>query len=209
MATKIFVHGSGHKATSWEKTISYMTNNEDIVCPNLSSILEGKEASYENLYSSFVKYCNEFDGQIHLCGLSLGGILALNFALDFPQKVKTLVLIGTPYKVPKVAFSFQNIIFRFLPKSIFETMAFDKKNTFALGDTMKNLDFSDRVKNIKCPTLILCGKKDSANMKSADYLSQSIRSAELKIIENTGHVVNEENTKALADILNEYYLKNS
>ena len=40
MATKIFVHGSGHKATSWEKTISYMTNNEDIVCPNLSSILE-------------------------------------------------------------------------------------------------------------------------------------------------------------------------
>ena len=209
MATKIFVHGSGHEATSWEKTISYMTNNEDIVCPNLSSILEGKEASYENLYSSFVKYCNEFDGQIHLCGLSLGGILALNFALDFPQKVKTLVLIGTPYKVPKVAFSFQNIIFRFLPKSIFETMAFDKKNTFALGDTMKNLDFSDRVKNIKCPTLILCGKKDSANMKSADYLSQSIRSAELKIIENTGHVVNEENPKALADILNEYYLKNS
>lgn len=209
MATKIFVHGSGHKATSWEKTISYMTNNEDIVCPNLSSILEGKEASYENLYSSFVKYCNEFYGQIHLCGLSLGGILALNFALDFPQKVKTLVLIGTPYKVPKVAFSFQNIIFRFLPKSIFETMAFDKKNTFALGDTMKNLDFSDRVKNIKCPTLILCGKKDSANMKSADYLSQSIRSAELKIIENTGHVVNEENPKALADILNEYYLKNS
>ena len=209
MATKIFVHGSGHKATSWEKTISYMTNNEDIVCPNLSSILEGKEASYENLYSSFVKYCNEFDGQIHLCGLSLGGILALNFALDFPQKVKTLVLIGTPYKVPKVAFSFQNIIFRFLPKSIFETMAFDKKNTLALGDTMKNLDFSDRVKNIKCPTLILCGKKDSANMKSADYLSQSIRSAELKIIENTGHVVNEENPKALADILNEYYLKNS
>ncbi len=209
MATKIFVHGSGHKATSWEKTISYMTNNEDIVCPNLSSILEGKEASYENLYSSFVKYCNEFDGQIHLCGLSLGGILALNFALDFPQKVKTLVLIGTPYKVPKVAFSFQNIIFRFLPKSIFETMAFDKKNTFALGDTMKNLDFSDRVKNIKCPTLILCGKKDSANMKSADYLSQSIRSAELKIIENTGHVVNEENPKALADISNEYYLKNS
>ncbi|HBG8896354.1 TPA: alpha/beta hydrolase, partial [Clostridioides difficile] len=52
-------------------------------------------------------------------------------------------------------------------------------------------------------------KKDSANMKSADYLSQSIRSAELKIIENTGHVVNEENPKALADILNEYYLKNS
>lgn len=208
MATKIFVHGSGHKATSWEKTISYMTDNEDIVCPNLSSILEGKEASYENLYSSFVKYCNEFDGQIHLCGLSLGGILALNFALDFPQKVKTLVLIGTPYKVPKVAFSFQNIIFRFLPKSIFETMAFDKKGTFALGSSMKDLDFTSRVNNMKCPVLIICGKKDSANIKSAYYLSKNIKSAELKIIENTGHVVNEETPKTLAKILTEYYLLN-
>lgn len=209
MAIKILVHGSGHKATSWNTTISYMTNSENIVCPNLSSILKGKEASYENLYSSFVKYCNDIDGQIHLCGLSLGGILALNFALDSPQKVKTLVLIGTPYKVPKVAFSFQNMIFRFLPKSIFETMAFDKKDTFALGNTMKNLDFRDRVKNVKCPTLILCGKKDSANIKSAHFLSQNIKGAELKIIENTGHVVSEENPKALANILNEYYLQNT
>ena len=209
MAAKIFVHGSGHKAASWEKTISYITDSEDIVCPNLSSILEGKEASYENLYSSFVKYCSEMDGQIHLCGLSLGGILTLNFALDFPQKVKTLVLIGTPYKVPKAAFGFQNVIFRFLPNSVFETMAFDKKDTFALGNTMKNLDFSDKVKNVKCPTLILCGEKDRANLKSAVFLSQNIRNAELKIIENTGHVVNEENPKALADILTEYYSMNA
>ena len=208
MATKIFVHGSGHKAISWEKTISYMADNEDIICPDLSSILEGKEASYENLYSSFVKYCNETDGQIHLCGLSLGGILALNYALHFPQKVKTLVLIGTPCKVPKAAFAFQNIIFRFLPNSVFETMAFDKKDTFALGNSMKNLDFSDKVKNIKCPALILCGKKDSANIKSAYFLSQNIKGAELKIIENTGHVVNEENPETLANILNEYYLQN-
>ena len=207
MATKIFVHGSGHKATSWDKTISYMTNNEDIVCPNLSSILKGKEASYENLYSSFVKYCSEIDGQIHLCGLSLGGILALNFTLDFPKKVKSLVLIGTPYKVPKAAFGFQNVIFRFLPNSVFETMAFDKKDTFALGNTMKSLDFSDKVKNVKCPTLILCGKKDSANIKSAYFLAQNIKSAELEIIKDTGHVVNEENPEVLAQILTEFYSK--
>ena len=86
-------------------------------------------------------------------------------------------------------------------------MAFDKKDTFALGNTMKNLDFSGKVKNMKCPTLILCGKKDNANMKSAYYLKENIGSAELKIIENTGHVVNEENPKALAEILNEYYLQ--
>ena len=208
MAVKILVHGSGHKAASWDKTLSYMQDNGDIMCPSLASILEGKEASYENLYASFADYCSRVDGQVHLCGLSLGGILALNYALDFPDKVKTLVLIGTPHKIPKVMFGIQNMIFRLLPKSVFETMAFDKKDTFALGSSMKNLNFSDRVGDIRCPALILCGEKDSANMKSAHCLSQNIKNAKLKMIENTGHVVNEESPKTLAEILNEYYLQN-
>lgn len=154
-----------------------------------------------------MKYCGKIDGQIHLCGISLGGIIGLNYALDFPEKVKTLVLIGTPHKVPKVAFAIQNMLFKLLPKSVFNNMAFDKKNTFALGKSMKNLDFSSRVQSIKCPTLIICGKKDSANIKSAHYLSQNIANAELKIIENTGHVVNEETPKVLAQILEKFYNK--
>ena len=202
---KILIHGSGHQAASWNETISYMENNDDILCPNLVSVLKGKEASYSNLYSSFIEYCGKIDGPVHLCGISLGGILALNYALDFPEKTKTLILIGTPYKVPKAAFAFQNMIFRFLPKSVFENMAFDKKDTFALGNSMKSLDFSSRVQNIKCPTLIICGKKDNANMKSAYYLAQNIKNAELKIIENVGHVVNEEAPEVLAKILDEYY----
>ena len=202
---KILIHGSGHKAASWNETISHMENSDDILCPNLVSILEGKEASYVNLYSSFIEYCGKIDGPVHLCGISLGGILALNYALDFPEKTKTLILIGTPYKVPKAAFALQNMIFRFLPKSVFENMAFDKKDTFALGNSMKSLDFSSGVQNIKCPALIICGKKDNANMKSAYYLAQNIKNAELKIIENAGHVVNEDAPEALAKILDDYY----
>ena len=167
-----------------------MENNKDILCPNLSSILNGKEASYHNLYSLFTEYCNMNDGQINLCGISLGGILALNYTLDFPDKVKSLVLIGTPHKIPKVMFSIQNIVFRFLPKSMFENMAFNKKDTFILGNSMKELDFSNIVNRIKCPTLVICGKKDSTNIKSAYYLSENIQNAKLKIIENTGHIVN-------------------
>ncbi|WP_243152272.1 alpha/beta fold hydrolase [Pseudoflavonifractor sp. 524-17] len=95
----ILIHGSGHKSTSWNETISYMEHDKEILCPNLSSILNGKEASYHNLYSSFKEYCNNHDGQINLCGISLGGILALHYTLDFPDKVKSLVLIGTPHKM--------------------------------------------------------------------------------------------------------------
>ena len=202
---KILIHGSGHKAASWDKVISYMNNDKDILCPNLSTILNGKEASYNNLYSSFAEYCNKLDGKIELCGLSLGGILALNYAIEYPNKVEKLVLIGIPHKVPKVMFSIQNVIFKFLPKKIFETMAFNKKDTFILGNTMKKLDFSNRVKNVKCPTLIICGEKDSSNIKSAHYLAENIKNAKLEIMKNTGHIINEENPKELSELLTEFW----
>ena len=156
---KILIHGSGHKADSWNKVLSYMKDNKDILCPELSTILNGKEASYNNLYSSFVEYCGKMNGQIELCGLSLGGILALNYAIDYPDKIKSLVLIGTPHKVPKIMFNIQNVIFKFLPKRIFEEMAFNKKDTFILGNSMKKLDFSNKIQNINCKTLIICGEK--------------------------------------------------
>ena len=202
---KILIHGSGHKADSWNKVITYMNNDIDLLCPNLSEILNGKEASYDNLYASFSEYCNKTEEKIDLCGLSLGGILALNYAIDYPDKVEKLVLIGTTHKVPKVMFSIQNIIFKFLPKSMFDTMAFNKKDTFILGNTMKNLDFSDRVQNIKCPTLVICGEKDNANIKSAHYLAENIENAKLEIMKNTGHIINEESPKELSKLLIKFW----
>ena len=202
---KILIHGSGHKAASWNEIISYMNDNGDILYPDLYKILNGKEAGYTNLYSSFIEYCNKIDAKIDLCGLSLGGILALNYAIDYPEKVKSLVLIGTPHKVPKIMFSIQNVIFKFLPKSLFETMAFNKKDTFILGNTMKNLDFSNKVHKVQSPTLIICGDKDSANIKSAYYLAKNIKNAKLEIMKNTGHIINEENPKELSKLLNNFW----
>ena len=92
-----------------------------------------------------------------------------------------------------------------MPQSIFDNMAFNKKDTFILGKSMKKLDFSNKVQEIKCPTLIVGGEKDSANIKSAYYLSENIKNAKLKIIENTGHVVNEEKPQILAKVLEKFY----
>ena len=209
MEKVILIHGSGHKADSWQKTISYLDHQEDILCPELSAILNGREASFPNIRAAFAQYCAQAGGPVHLCGLSLGGILALDYALDHPENVKTLVLIGTPHKVPKFAFALQNVVFRFLPKSTFASMAFDKRDTFALGNSMKNLDFSGRLGEVQCPTLILCGEKDGANLKSARFLAQNIPGAELQILQHTGHVVNEEAPAVLAEHLNAFYAAHS
>lgn len=202
---KILIHGSGHRAASWQETVSHMAAGQDVLCPELSSLLGTKEASYENLYASFAEYCGGIDGQLHLCGISLGGILALQYVLDFPDKVKTLAIIGTPHKVPRLLFGIQNIIFRLLPESSFKNTAFSKRDTFILGNSMKTLDFSGRAENIRCPVLVICGEKDRANIKSAYYFSEAIPQADLKIIRNAGHIINEEAPEALAELLDSYY----
>ena len=61
------------------------------------------------------------------------------------------------------------------------------------------------MQHVKCPTLIICGKKDGINKKSASYFAENIGNARLVIMENTGHVVNEENPKALAKELNGFF----
>ena len=205
----IFLHGSGQKASSWNKTIYYLkeSNNRGILCPELQDILGKKDTNIQNLCTSFAEYCSKVDGKVDICGLSLGGIIGLEYALDHPEKVRSLILIGTPHKVPKAAFAFQNLIFRFLPASVFNGMAFDKKGTFALGESMKDLDFSRRVSNVCCPSLIICGEKDRANIKSARYFSEHIPLSELKIFDKAGHIINEEEPEWLAMELIRFYDK--
>ena len=202
----ILIHGSGHRTSSWNKTIDHMRDMGldqecELLCPELSELLRGREASYENLCESFSEYCAALDGELVLCGLSLGGILALDFAAHRPEKVSALVLMGTPYKVPKAAFRLQNMIYRFLPASMFKDMAFDKKDTFILGASMKDLDLSQAVQDIKCPSLIICGERDRANLKSAYILSEKIGCSRIEIIKSAGHVLNEEVPKELASLI--------
>jgi pimeloyl-ACP methyl ester carboxylesterase len=80
-----------------------------------------------------------------------------------------------------------------------------KEDMSKLANSMKNLDFSDKLQKVSCPTLVVCGSKDSVNIKPAKYLTENIKNATLKIIKNTGHVINEESPKELAFVLEEYY----
>ena len=201
----ILLHGSGHGPESWENTASLLPSDWETLRPGLSGILGGREAGFENLRGAFANYCAGIEGPLHLCGLSLGGILALDYALAHPERVKSLVLIGTPHRVPKAAFAIQNLVFRLLPESAFRGMAFNKRDTFALGRSMKNLDFSPRLDGAACPALVLCGEKDRANLASAEYLARHMKNARLKILPGAGHVVNEEAPEALAEILTDFY----
>ena len=202
----ILVHGLGQTEKSWDKIIEELDkSNIKAENPNLFELAKNYEINYENIYRTFCDYCNSFKEKINLCGLSLGGILSIDYAIEYPEKVNSMILIGTTYKIPKKMFKLQNFIFKFMPKSTFENMGIKKNDFINLTNSMADLDIKSKVDNIKCKVLILCGEKDNVNMESAKQLNRNIKASKLEIIKNAGHEVNTENPKELASIISEYW----
>ena len=90
----LYLHGLGQKPDSWNRVIKETKVSESSVKLSLAEMLEGKSATYKELYSAFSSECDKVNDEIVLCGLSLGAVLALNYAIDHPDKVKALVLIA-------------------------------------------------------------------------------------------------------------------
>lgn len=103
----ILIHGLGQNNSAWDNTIERLKSyNIDSESVNLFE-LTNEEINYENIYKAFANYCNSYEDKLNLCGLSLGGILAIDYAEEFPEKVNSIILIGTPHKIPKVLLKFK------------------------------------------------------------------------------------------------------
>jgi len=196
----IFIHGLGQDEKSWERVISYF-KEEKFECPNVFSLANQEGLSYETLYASFAAFCNQKKGKVHLCGLSLGGILALTYAKEYPEKVGSCIVIGTPYDIPKMLFRFQNLLFQVFPKKTFQRMGLSKKSFLSLVKSMQDLDIAKDLTQISCKCLVLCGEKDRVNRKSVQKLARELPNGSLHLISNASHEVNVDNPKELADFI--------
>ena len=203
----VFLHGLGQSPESWDSVISslMLPAGSETHCPDFWTMLRENDVTYANLYQAITEYCSNISGTIHLCGLSLGAILAIEYALEHPEKVKSIVLIGTQYKMPKAMLKIQNLIFRLMPEKSFAKMNMQKPAILMLTKSMMDLDFSAKLKDISCASLILCGEKDNANKKASMYISKTISNAEFHIVSNAGHEVNMDKPSQLAELLERFW----
>lgn len=202
---QIYLHGLGQNPDSWSKVIEQLEAAEHSMCPDLSELVQGQDTTYQNLYAAFSAMCDEIEEDICLCGLSLGGVLALNYAIEHPEKIKGLVLIATQYKMPKKLLRVQNAIFRFMPKSMFQQTGFGKSDFLKLCNTMMELDFSDSIYNVSCPTLVIYGEKDRANKNASIELANMLIDAELQVFNGVGHEINIEAPDKLEETLRVFF----
>lgn len=202
---RILLHGLGQTASSWQETVRGMEERESVLCPELFGLLRGGGCTYANLYDAFSAYCAGFSEPVAICGLSLGGVLALQYGLEHPERVQSVALIGTQYVMPKRLLKFQNAVFRVMPAGAFQSMGLGKKDVIQLCGSMTGLDFRQNLKRLECPALVICGERDRANRRAAKELKERIPHAALIVIKHAGHEVNVDAPEVLGQTLDAFF----
>ena len=142
-----------------------------------------------------------------LCGLSLGAVLALDYAIRCPERVAGLVLVAPQYKMPRALLRLQNAVFRIMPERAFAQTGLGKRDILRLTASMMDLDFRNGLARVDCPALILVGERDSANRKAARELAGLLPRATVREVPGAGHEVNVAAPRELAEALRGFWEK--
>ncbi len=153
-----------------------------------------------------------------LAGMSQGGFLSMRAALTHPEIVKALILIDTQAGVedPATLVGYQQLVDGWLAGGLSDETA-EVIATIILGQNWSGAsawkakwrkiaphdlrgcwdclshrdDVTDRLKEIKVPTLVIHGDADAAiRLSLAETLAREIPDAELLVVPGAGHAAN-------------------
>ena len=197
----IFLHGLGQSAESWKEVqellADYPSEALDLFPTGITSYQEAKERIYQHL--------SEETEPFVLIGLSLGAALTLELSsYDLPN-LQALVLSGCPLKLAgNIPFYIQLLIFKLLPKRVFEKQGADKALMVGVSEELKTLDLTDISRTCPYPTLLICGSKDKPNLSSMRSLHKLISESQFQIIPDGPHVLNKEKPKEFVEKLRSF-----
>lgn len=191
---------------------------------------------------TFAQMARDLDGlftavgidRAHLVGISLGGMVAQEFALAYPQRVASLALCDTTSRYPAgtdriwqeriamvraegtgplVAATLERWFtppFRAARPDVMARIERMIRSTSAegyigCGAAVPTIDTTDRLAAIGCPTLVVVGEHDAGTPPAmAQIIQRGIAGAELKVIEAASHLCNIEQPEAFNRVLLEF-----
>jgi len=147
-------------------------------------------------------------GRFVLCGHSMGAALSLYYAVTWPQDLLGLVAvdgtskISAPFSAPGgLAALAQDIdSYRQRLEVTFARLETEERNALIvrmmdvgvpgrLADmtAINAFDLTNRVGDIRAPTLVIAGSEDPAGLAKFEALTASIQGARIKVIAGAGH----------------------
>ncbi len=149
----IFIHGSGLNNSIWHNLKDHLSSSFEVVLVDLP----GHGGSYGDGYDSIEDYrdalfniikATDLEGS-YIAGHSLGGAIAMSFALAYPQIIKGLILIGTGARLKVLPQILEGII-KNKEKTLKEIieLAFSDKS----HEGLKEIHYNETV---KCPKEVM------------------------------------------------------
>lgn len=102
----LFIHGVGESSIAWFGWVPRMAQEFRLIRPDLpgfghSTVPDNFAWSLPNLAMVFARLLDALHLEsAHIIGAKLGGAIASQFAADFPQRTRTLVLAGAAFTPP-------------------------------------------------------------------------------------------------------------
>jgi pimeloyl-ACP methyl ester carboxylesterase len=217
--TLVFIHGSGGDHTAWVYQISNLNKDYNVAGLELPGHGSSSGTGEQEIdkYVEWVRAILPAFGisKPVIIGHSLGAAIALTFAIKYGDLVSGIVPFGGGVRMPVNPAILEGV--RKDPAAILAftaKIAVAKKNRERLapilakrnpdpevmyGDFLAcdRLDIADTVKNIKVPTLIICGAEDKMTPPAnSESLRDMIPGAKLALIPEAGHLVMMEEPEA-------------
>ena len=209
MPELFYLHGSGHTHESFQAQAEAFAGSDAVSLPGHP---QGEAfESVSECAAWFERYLHwRKAGKAVVAGNSLGGAIAMEWALDYPSQVAGLILIGTGarLRVSPQIFSMLDerwpdcietlADFALAPSAPLELRARTKAWHLQVGRESTRRDYAacndfdimDRVAEISAPALIVVGVEDRLTPpKYARFLHERIAGSELLVVEGAGHMV--------------------
>ncbi len=180
----VFLHGLGETRDVWNPVIKQLPKTE---CISLDVLRTKPPLACWSLEDVCTQIADSLTEPVHLVGLSLGAVIALNIAITHPDKVSSLFVSTPQAKLPKMLMNLQQTLMRVLPTKWVCPPQLSKPELLSMLDSLKGLDLTSQLPTLSMPVTVVCGSKDKANLSAARRISSLIPTAHLELVQGAGH----------------------
>ncbi len=217
--TLLFVSGMFGGDWVWSRCRKHIEDTNHLVMANPLCSLS---SSFDHLIALILKEINSHHKKVTLVGSSLGGMLSLAIAKQFPEKIEQVLIAGTagfdkvdlkitlhPRRADAIANEIMSIVCNdqsILTQHVLDSVAGEFKNNFkAIINLIRESDQiagEAMLNSVSCPVYAIWGGKDIINPLSSVVDIFSRLNIPLTVIKDFGHCPMYEKPEAFAKWVN-------